>query len=56
VLSAFRRAGVLLQRIRPAVQALEATIGIERALRRAVSTRGIGECDGACGVLRAASG
>ncbi len=32
VLSAFRRAGVPLQRIRPAVQALEATIGIEHAL------------------------
>jgi hypothetical protein len=32
VLSAFRRAGVPLQRIRPAVQALESTIGIEHAL------------------------
>jgi uncharacterized protein (DUF433 family) len=32
VLSAFRRAGVPLQRIRPAVQALALTIGIEHAL------------------------
>jgi uncharacterized protein (DUF433 family) len=32
VLSAFRRAGVPLQRIRPAVEELSATIGIEHAL------------------------
>jgi len=32
VLSAFRRAGVPLQRIRPAVEALSSTIGIEYAL------------------------
>lgn len=32
VLSAFRRAGVPLQRIRPAVEVLSATIGIEHAL------------------------
>jgi uncharacterized protein (DUF433 family) len=32
VLSAFRRAGVPLQRIRPAVERLSATIGIEHAL------------------------
>jgi uncharacterized protein (DUF433 family) len=32
VLSAFRRAGVLMQRIRPAVDALAKTIGIEHAL------------------------
>jgi uncharacterized protein (DUF433 family) len=32
VLSAFRRAGVPLQRIRPAVEKLSATIGIEHAL------------------------
>ncbi len=32
VLSAFRRAGVPLQRIRPAVEALASTIGIEHAL------------------------
>lgn len=35
VLSAFRRAGVPLQRIRPAVEVLSSTIGIEHALASA---------------------